>query len=384
MDWSAGAVRLLTEPVPWPAGGRPRRAGVSAFGISGTNAHVILEDPPRRRRRTTGRRRTRRGAGAGAGAAVPWLVSARTAAGLAAQAGRLAAHLAARPELDPADVAWSLATTRSVFEHRAVVTGARPGGAGGRAGRGGGRAARAPGVVTGAAAGDGGPGRCSCSPARAVSGRGWAGSWRRPRRCSRRGWPSAARALAPYVDWSLAEVLAGATGAPGLDRVDVVQPALWAVMVSLAAVWQAAGVVPDAVAGHSQGEIAAACVAGILSLEDAARVVALRSRALAALAGRGGMVSVAEPAGRCGTAGAVGRAAVGGGGERPGGHGGLRGPGGAGRAGGACARRGGAGPGAAGGLRLARPAGGGASARRSWRAGRDHPGPGADRRWSRR
>ena len=95
-----------------------------------------------------------------------------------------------------------------------------------------------------------------------------------------------AAALAPYVDWSLDEVLAGAAGAPGLERADVVQPVLWAVMVSLAAVWQAAGVVPDAVVGHSQGEIAAACVAGMLSLEDAARVVALRSRALAVLAGR--------------------------------------------------------------------------------------------------
>ena len=104
------------------------------------------------------------------------------------------------------------------------------------------------------------------------------------------------RALAPYVDWSLEDVLAGVPGAPGLDRADVVQPVLWAVMVSLAAVWQAAGVTPDAVAGHSQGEIAAACVAGILTLEDAAAVVALRSRALMALAGRGGMVSVAEPA----------------------------------------------------------------------------------------
>ena len=106
------------------------------------------------------------------------------------------------------------------------------------------------------------------------------------------------RALAPHVDWDLGQVLAGADGAPGLDRADVVQPALWAVMVSLAAAWQAAGITPDAVAGHSQGEIAAACVAGILSLEDAARVVALRSRALMVLAGRGGMISVAEPAAR--------------------------------------------------------------------------------------
>src|SRR5450755_3065352 len=105
-------------------------------------------------------------------------------------------------------------------------------------------------------------------------------------------------ALAPYVGWDLGEVLAGAAGAPGLEAAEVVQPVLWAVMVSLAAVWRAAGVVPDAVAGHSQGEIAAAVVAGVLSLEDGARVVALRSRALGVLAGRGAMVSVAEPAAR--------------------------------------------------------------------------------------
>src|SRR5450755_1332535 len=103
-------------------------------------------------------------------------------------------------------------------------------------------------------------------------------------------------ALAPYVGWDLGEVLAGAAGAPGLEAAEVVQPVLWAVMVSLAAVWRAAGVVPDAVAGHSEGEVAAAVVAGILSLEDGARVVALRSKALMALAGRGAMVSVAEPA----------------------------------------------------------------------------------------
>ena len=122
VDWSAGQVRLLAEPVPWPADGRPRRAGVSAFGISGTNAHLILEEAP---------------AGDQAPAQVPardaaplvagplaWLVSGRTAEGLAAQAGRLAGHVTARPDLDPSDVGWSLATTRSVFEHRAVVLGA--------------------------------------------------------------------------------------------------------------------------------------------------------------------------------------------------------------------------------------------------------------------
>ncbi|WP_440582109.1 acyltransferase domain-containing protein, partial [Streptomyces flavofungini] len=103
-----------------------------------------------------------------------------------------------------------------------------------------------------------------------------------------------AEALAPFVDWSLLDVLSGAEGAASLERVDVVQPALWAMMVSLAEVWRSRGVVPSAVVGHSQGEIAAAVVAGGLSLEDGARVVALRSRALRALSGLGGMVSVAR------------------------------------------------------------------------------------------
>ncbi|WP_336924257.1 acyltransferase domain-containing protein, partial [Streptomyces sp. JWR5-1] len=101
-----------------------------------------------------------------------------------------------------------------------------------------------------------------------------------------------------HVEWSLLDVVRGVEGAPGLDRVDVVQPVLWAVMVSLAEVWRAHGVEPAAVLGHSQGEIAAAAVAGVLSLADAARVVALRSRAITALAGRGGMVSVAQSADR--------------------------------------------------------------------------------------
>ncbi|MYU53844.1 acyltransferase domain-containing protein, partial [Streptomyces sp. SID7805] len=100
-------------------------------------------------------------------------------------------------------------------------------------------------------------------------------------------------ALRPFVDWSLTEVLGAVEGAPSLERVDVVQPASFAMMVSLAAVWRAHGVRPDAVIGHSQGEIAAAVVSGALSLEDGARVVALRSQAIGRrLAGRGGMMSV--------------------------------------------------------------------------------------------
>ncbi|WP_344585418.1 acyltransferase domain-containing protein, partial [Streptomyces lunalinharesii] len=103
-------------------------------------------------------------------------------------------------------------------------------------------------------------------------------------------------ALAEFVDWSLVDVLRGVVGAPSLERVDVVQPVSFAVMVALAALWRAHGVQPDAVVGHSQGEIAAAVVCGALSLRDGARVVALRSQAIGrALAGRGGMMSVALP-----------------------------------------------------------------------------------------
>ena len=125
----------------------------------------------------------------------------------------------------------------------------------------------------------------SCSLARAASGRGWRSSLLDTAPVFAARLAECEEALAGFVDWRLEDVLRGADGAPGLERVDVVQPALWAVMVSLAELWRACGVRPDAVVGHSQGEIAAACVAGGLSLEDGARVVALRSRALGALAG---------------------------------------------------------------------------------------------------
>ena len=290
VDWPSGAVRLLTEAVPWTANGHPRRAGISSFGISGTNAHAILAEAPAEDR-----------VPAGAGAGPPpllgadpaaWLVSARTAGGLAAQAGRLRDWVAARPELDPGDVGWSLATTRSVFEHRAAVTG--------------GNAEELAAGLAAVAAGQPAAGVVTGSAEAAHGGRvvfafpGQGGQWAGMGRELAGSCPVFAgklaecgAALAPYVDWDLAEVLAQDT-LP--DRADVVQPALWAVMVSLAAAWQAAGVVPDAVVGHSQGEIAAAVVGGILSLEDGARIVARRSQALRALSGRGGMVSVAQDA----------------------------------------------------------------------------------------
>ncbi len=274
VDWTSGAVELLTEARPWPERARPRRAAVSSFGISGTNAHVVLEHVPAPAPPPP----------APATGPLPWAVTARTASALAAQAERLRGL-----DAEPADVGFSLATTRAAFPHRAVVI-AADADTRDRALASLAAGEPSPHVVTGHA---GPPGRTVF----VFPGQGaqWAGMGlalldsapvfaERMREC--------ADALAEFTGWSLLEVL-GDAGA--LDRVDVVQPALWAVMVSLAAHWRALGVEPDAVVGHSQGEIAAACVAGALSLRDAARVVALRSQAIAELAGTGGMVSVALP-----------------------------------------------------------------------------------------
>ncbi|MFF7756293.1 SDR family NAD(P)-dependent oxidoreductase, partial [Streptomyces sp. NPDC007971] len=313
VDWSGGEVRLLTEPVPWPADGRPRRAGVSSFGMSGTNAHLILEEAaeptatsepsatvePSEPSATVAPAHTTGGGDPVArrvvepGAVSAWLVSGRSAEGLAAQADRLRAWVAARPESRPADVAWSLAATRSTFEHRAVVVG------GDRGELVSGLESLAAGIPTGAVVS--GTARPGARVAFAFAGQGsqWAGMGQELARVSpvfAARLAECERALAPYAEWSLSDVLAGAPGAPAMEAADVVQPVLWAVMVSLAAVWEAAGVTPAAVVGHSQGEIAAATVAGMLSLDDAARVVALRSQALKVLAGAGGMLSVSQPA----------------------------------------------------------------------------------------
>ncbi len=309
IDWSAGNVRLLNEALPWPSNGRPRRAGVSAFGMSGTNVHMILEEAPTAEdAAATGDDTAPADEDTPAEAVetpvVPvlscaemtaWPVSGRSAETLVAQAGRLREFVLAHADASPADVGWSLATTRSTFEHRAVVVGEDRGDL--SAGLVAVATGQPAGNVVVGAAGSSGPGRSVF----VFPGQGsqWAGMGQELLECSpvfAAKLDECAEALAPFVDWSLRDVLAGAEGAPELESADVVQPVLWAVMVSLAAVWEAAGVTPDAVLGHSQGEIAAACVAGILSLEDAARVVALRSRALRVLAGKGGMLSIAEPA----------------------------------------------------------------------------------------
>ncbi|WP_444843225.1 type I polyketide synthase [Amycolatopsis kentuckyensis] len=291
VDWDSGAVSLLTEARPWPEREGPRRAGISSFGVSGTNAHIIVEQSPEHPNVALVASDAPKAAfGAsdapkatlGRSGPVPWVLSGRSAAAVRDRAAALV-----EVSGDDAEVAWSLVSTRSAFEHRAVVLadhrdGLRE------------LAADAPGssVVTGTAGAAGET--VFVFPGQGAQWAGMAiGLLDEPVFADRLA--ECAAALEPYVDWSLTDVLSDAAA---LERVDVVQPASWAVMVSLAALWRSAGVELHAVAGHSQGEIAAAVVAGGLSLEDGAKVVALRSKAIAAgLAGHGGMASVALGAG---------------------------------------------------------------------------------------
>ncbi|MFI2652816.1 SDR family NAD(P)-dependent oxidoreductase, partial [Micromonospora fulviviridis] len=282
IDWTAGAVALTTAATAWPDVDRPRRAAVSSFGISGTNAHAIIEqapaDPP-----ATARPEPAAPSGLVAADAVPLLVSARSARALRDQAERLRDHLAGHPDLDLVDLGWSLATGRAHHPYRQVAVAADRDDA---------LAALTAADDQPANTGDGTrkvvfvfPGQGSQWPGMALDLLDSSPVFRdRMRECTAE--------LARLVDWQPEEVLRGAPGAPPLDRVDVVQPLLFSVMVSLAEVWRSCGVRPDAVIGHSQGEIAAACVAGALTLPDALRLVVARSRGLLALSGLGGMVSV--------------------------------------------------------------------------------------------
>ncbi len=279
VDWASGAVSVLTEARDWPADGRPRRAGVSSFGISGTNAHVILEQAPAEVSESAG--------GESGLSVVPWVVSGKTAEALTAQAGRLLAHVQAEPGLDPVDVGCSLAG-RSVFEHRAVVVGAD-------------RQALIAGLAT-LAGGEPGAG--------VVTGQaGWVGKTVMvfPGQGSQRigmgrelygqlpvfaeAFDAVADELDRHLRLPLREVVWGADG-DLLDNTEFAQPALFAVEVALFAVLRRWGVQPDFVMGHSVGELSAACVAGVLTLADAAMLVVARGRLMQALPTGGAMVAV--------------------------------------------------------------------------------------------
>ena len=233
VDWEAGEIELLTEQAPWEPNGGPRRAGVSSFGISGTNAHVILEQAPEVEGEAT--------ATVPPAGPIPFALSAKTEPALEEAAKRLGAHLKANPHLDPTDLAYSLATTRSAFEHRAVLIGkdrdqllasleAL------------GQGEDSPGTARGSARTTQKP--IFLFPGQGAQSQGMALGLLESSKAFATQIEVCEQALAPHIDWSLTEVLRQ-TDESWLDRLDIVQPALFAVMVSLARLWQKAGVEPS-------------------------------------------------------------------------------------------------------------------------------------------
>ncbi|MBB4919034.1 SDR family NAD(P)-dependent oxidoreductase [Streptosporangium saharense] len=277
------------EQVPWPQAGRAQATQPTDIGHPPKTAPTTAttEQAPWPQ---AGRAQADIGHSPGATSAtvtaerVPWLLAGRTEAAVRAQAVRLAEHLAANPALRPVDVGHSLAVSRTAFAHRAVVIDAdRTALADYAAGQ------TPPNVITGTADVTGKT--LFVFPGQGTQWTGMALDLLDTEPVFAQRLTECAEALAEFTDWDLLKELHGT-----LDRVDVVQPALWAVMVSLAELWRSYGIHPDAVIGHSQGEIAAATVSGALSLKDGARVVALRSQAITAIAGNGGMLSITLPA----------------------------------------------------------------------------------------
>ncbi|MGW2230274.1 type I polyketide synthase, partial [Streptomyces formicae] len=295
VDWSAGNVKLLSAARPWQRDGeRPRRAAVSSFGISGTNAHVIVEEAPAPKAAAE-----QGGAGTAAPAVLPWLLSGRSAEAVRAQAARLLEGTArtgadACPDPHPAAVARALATGRTAFDHRAAVVGRDT------------DALRA--ALTRLAAGESGPDVVrgvrrpgdAARPAVLFTGQGS----QRPGmgRELYEELPAFARALDetcaaldPHLERPLRDVLFAAPGSPEaelLDRTDWTQPALFAVEVSLYRLVEQWGIRPGQLIGHSVGGLAAAHVAGVFSLADAARLITARGRLMRELPPGGSMLAV--------------------------------------------------------------------------------------------
>ncbi|WP_194910773.1 type I polyketide synthase [Catenulispora rubra] len=298
VDWDAGGVRLLAEDRPWPRQDRPRRAAVSSFGISGTNAHLIIESVDGEPSQTLAEAEPA-GDPTVAGPLV-WMFSARSAASLRKYADRLAAFANDTGDDDDADDSTLIATgpalaRRTLFPHRAVVV------AGDRA-----QLCAAledlaaerpnPAAWTAIASPHAEP--VFVFPGQGSQWHGMAAELARTdevfaanlRRCD--------EALAPHTGWSVLDVLHGAEDAPAMQGSDVIQPVLFAVTIALAALWQAAGIRPAAVVGHSMGEIAASHLAGALSLADAAKLVAARSQVIGSIDGTGAMLSAVSSAAR--------------------------------------------------------------------------------------
>ncbi|MEU3751123.1 type I polyketide synthase, partial [Streptomyces narbonensis] len=278
VEWDSGAVELLTENRDWPETGRPRRAGVSSFGISGTNAHVIIEQAPE----------VEDPAPVADGGVVPWVLSGRTDEAVREQAARLTEWISQAPELDVAGVGLTLATARSRFERGAVVVGAD----------------REELLTSLAEVADGraplvGPSGSGVGMLFAGQGGQRVGMGRELYAAH----PVFATAvddvltavdkeLAGFVDHPVRDVLFDTTDTGLLDQTVYTQSALFAIEVGLYRLLESWGVRPAWLVGHSIGEIAAAHVAGVFSLEDAARLVAARGRLMQALPEGGAMAAV--------------------------------------------------------------------------------------------
>ena len=275
VDWSAGSLRLLREAQAWPRSERPRRGAVSSFGISGTNAHVVLEEGDPEAVVT----------GEDVSARLPLLISARDDRALRAQAQRWAEWLDRNPETRLVDVVHTAAVRRTHLDERAAVFATST--------------AEASAALRSLAGGTSSRPRGDAAFVLSGHGTQWAGMGAALLRESDVFAESVAAcdaALGPLLGWSVADVLRNEPGTPSLDRVDVVQPVIFTMGVALAELWRESGVLPSAVVGHSLGEVAAAYVAGALDLEDAAKIVAARSELVKRVADVGAMAVVELPA----------------------------------------------------------------------------------------
>ncbi len=292
VDWGSGEIELLTEALPWEPNGKPRRAGVSSFGISGTNAHVILEEAPEQV--PAGSRETGDRPGASARqpltGPVPIALSAKTEPALQEAAKRLVSHIKEHPDTDPRDIAFSLLSTRASFEHRAVALGE----------------SKEQLLASLGALAQGEPSANLLSAKAREGGLAWLFTGQGSQRLGmgkelygtdpdfKAAFEEVCAELDKHLEAPLKEILfaKGKKAKARLEDTTWAQPALFAIEVALARTLQKRGLSPDLLAGHSVGEIAAAHIAGVFELPDAARLIAARGALMGALPKGGAMAAI--------------------------------------------------------------------------------------------
>lgn len=286
IPWAELPLEIVAQPSEWPSESSPRLAGLSSFGLSGTNAHAIVSEAPAADDARQAPLRARE----------LCVLSARSAEALDAQAARLLEHVSSRPEVPLADVARSLATTRTAFEHRLAIVAASPAGLCD--------------ALTAVSSGETPAGAVRAEAGAARGQTCWLFTGQGAQRAgmgqpSYAAWPvfrdaldAALAELNLHLERPLQALLWAAPDSPEaalLDETAYTQPAMFALQWALAALWRSFGVQPDLLVGHSIGEIAAACVANVLSLRDAARLVCARGRLMQQLPRGGAMFSIAAP-----------------------------------------------------------------------------------------